>query len=69
MYQSCAGWYADQHFQFLVYQMPPYEGVDSASASKTWGPPAHTYVVGDYRVLVWSGAFSVAAFHSSGHLN
>jgi hypothetical protein len=59
MYQSAAGWYAGQHFQFLVYQTPAYEGVDSASATRTWGPPARSYVVGVYHVLVWSVPFSV----------
>ncbi|MGA2805538.1 MAG: hypothetical protein ABSF89_14325 [Acidimicrobiales bacterium] len=57
---SSAGWYAGQRFQFLVYQAPVYQGVDSASATKTWGRPAHTYVVGGYHVLVWSNTFSVA---------
>jgi hypothetical protein len=60
LYESSASWYAGQHFQFLVYQTPTRQGVDSASATRTWGPPAHTYSVGDYDVLVWSVAFSVA---------
>jgi hypothetical protein len=55
-------WYAGQQFQFLVYETPVYQGVDSVSAAKTWGPPAHTYIVGDYHVLVWTTAFSVAPF-------
>src|ERR1019366_6701477 len=59
---SSANWYAGQHFQFLVYETPVYQGVDSASAVRTWGPPAHTYVVGGYHVLVWSNTFSVAPF-------
>ena len=59
---SSANWYAGQQFQFLVYETPIYQGVDSVSATKTWGPPAHTYVVGDYHVLVWSKTFSVAPF-------
>jgi hypothetical protein len=59
---SSADWYAGQHFQFLVYETPVYQGVDSASATKTWGPPAHTYVVGGYHVLVWSNTFRVAPF-------
>ena len=63
---SSASWYAGQQFQFLVYQTPVYQGVDSASATRTWGPPAHTYVVGGYHVLVWSNTFSVAPFPSSG---
>ena len=65
MYESPASWYAGQHFQFLVYQMPGYQGVDTVSATKTWGRPAHTYAVGDYHVLVWSVAFSVAPFPPS----
>ena len=59
---SSASWYAGQQFQFLVYETPVYQGVDSASAVRTWGPPAHTYVVGGYHVLVWSNTFSVAPF-------
>ncbi len=59
---SSAGWYAGQQFQFLVYETPVYQGVDSTSATKTWGPPAHIYVVGGYHVLVWSDTFSVAPF-------
>jgi hypothetical protein len=59
---SSASWYAGQQFQFLVYQMPVYQGVDSVSAVKTWGPPAHTYLVNGYHVLVWSNTFSVAPF-------
>jgi len=59
-YESSASWYAGQHFQFLVYQTPAYQGVDSVSATRTWGHPAHTYVVGNYRVLVWSVSFNVA---------
>jgi hypothetical protein len=62
MKQSSANWYAGQHFQFLVYETPVYQGVDSASATRTWGPPVHTYVVGGYHVLVWSSTFSVAPF-------
>jgi hypothetical protein len=62
---SSANWYAGQQFQFLVYETPVYQGVDSASGVKTWGPPAHTYVVGGYHVLVWSNTFSVAPFPSS----
>jgi len=62
---SSASWYAGQHFQFLVYNTPVYQGVDSVSATQTWGSPAHTYVVGEYHVLVWSAAFSVAPFAPS----
>ena len=59
---STATWYSGQHFQFLVYSTPTYQGVDTVSATQTWGAPAHIYVVGDYHVLVWSAAFSVAPF-------
>jgi len=58
---SSASWYAGQHFQFLVYETPVYQGVDTVSATKTWGRPAHIYVVGDYHVLVWPVGFGVAA--------
>ena len=59
---SSANWYAGQQFQFLIYETPIYQGVDSVSAVRTWGRPAHTYVVGGYHVLVWSNTFSVAPF-------
>ena len=59
---SSAGWYAGQQFQFLVYETPIYQGVDSASATKTWGPPSHTYVVAGYHILVWSVGISVPPF-------
>jgi hypothetical protein len=62
---SSASWYSGQHFQFLVYSTPVYQGVDSVSAAKTWGSPEHTYSVGEYHVLVWSVAFSVAPFAPS----
>jgi hypothetical protein len=58
---SSASWYAGQRFQFLVYETPVYQGVDTVSATKTWGRPAHIYVVGDYHVLVWPVGFGVAA--------
>jgi hypothetical protein len=59
---SSASWYANQRFQFLVYQSPAYQGVDAVAAAKTWGAPAHSYVVSSYHVLVWSSAFSVPPF-------
>ncbi len=53
--QSTSSWYADRSFQFLVFDTArPWGGVDSATASATFGPVARTYVVGTYRVLVWS---------------
>jgi hypothetical protein len=58
-YESAASWYAGQRFQFLVYQVPTDGGVDLATATRTWGRPERTYVVGRYRVLVWPG-FSVS---------
>ena len=67
MYESTSSWYAGQHFQFLVYQLPVYEGVDAASATKTWGAPPQTYLVGSCRVLVWSTAFSVPPFPPRQH--
>jgi len=62
---TSASWYAGQRFRFLVYEKPVYQGVDAVAATETWGRPAHTYIVGDYHVLVWSVAFSVAADPSS----
>ena len=55
-------WYAGQRFQFLAYETPIYQGVDSVAAAKTWGTPAHKYTVGDYHVLVWSVGIRVAPF-------
>jgi len=34
---STATWYSGQHFQFLVYSTPTYQGVDTVSATQTWG--------------------------------
>ncbi len=60
--QSTAAWYAGQSFQFLVYDTAlPWGGVTSASAVATFGPGAHTYSVGVYRVLVWDHPLSVSA--------
>lgn len=60
--QSAASWYADKRFQFLVYTEQTLHSVDLLSATKTWGTPAHLYVVGPYRVLVWSRPLVVSAF-------
>ncbi len=38
---STATWYAGEHFHFLVYQTPVYQGVDSVSATRTWGRPTN----------------------------
>ena len=34
---SSANWYAGQHFQFLVYQTPVYQGVDTALGDQDLG--------------------------------
>jgi hypothetical protein len=60
--QSAASWYAGKRFQFLVYSERTSHSVDLVSATKTWGTPAHLYVVGPYRVLVWSRPLAVSAF-------
>ena len=58
--QSDASWYANQRFTFLVYDTArPWGGIDASTASATFGPVQRTYVVGPYRVLVWSHAVSV----------
>jgi hypothetical protein len=51
---SATAWYATQRFRFLVYNTAtPWGGVDKQSAVGTFGPPAKTYHVGTYVVLVW----------------
>jgi len=53
--QSSGIWYTGQTFQFLVYNpATPWQGVDAANAATAYGPIAHTYDVGTYRVLVWN---------------
>lgn len=60
--QSNAAWYANRAFEFLVYNLTePGQGVDLASASATFGKPAHVYDVGHYRLLVWDHPVYVAA--------
>jgi hypothetical protein len=52
--ESDDSWYAGQRFQFFVYNTVLPWGYDNTiSATKTWGPPEHTYAVGTFRVLVW----------------
>ena len=51
--QSADDWYAGQHFQFFASDTAASGSSDSAAAIRTWGVPAHTYVVGGYHVLVW----------------
>lgn len=50
--QSSANWYRGS-FQFLVYTTVTPSNVNAAIAAATFGPPAATYAVGRYRVLVW----------------
>jgi len=55
---ASASWYENRRFQFLVEGAPPgYVGV--VKSPEAWGVPEHTYVVGRYRVLVWSHELSV----------
>jgi len=52
--QATSAWYTGKSFRFLVYDTArPWQRVDWASAMVTFGPVAHTYIVGSYRVLVW----------------
>jgi hypothetical protein len=64
-YESAVDWYAGQQFQFLVYAEPDYQGVDGSRATRTWGRPAHEYVVGTYHVFVWPKPFRVAPYPKS----
>jgi hypothetical protein len=59
--QSALTWYTDQSFEFLVFNTArPWGGIDSATATATFGPVARTYVVGTYRVLLWPHPLSVS---------
>lgn len=58
--QSDEAWYSNQRFQFFVYNTAlPWGSDNTASATKTWGTPQHTYSVGPYRVLVWPRPLTV----------
>jgi hypothetical protein len=58
---STTSWYEGQRFQFLVYNTAPiWEGVNTASAARTFGRPSHVYVFGTYRILVWRYDVAVA---------
>lgn len=64
--QSAATWYANQPFEFLVYDTARrWGGVDASSARVTFGPVARTYIVGPYRVLVWRHPLYVPGTHTS----
>ncbi len=58
--QSSAAWYAGQSFDFLLYDTAIPGSFDSVTASLTFGPPLHTYTIGNYKVLVWSHPISVS---------
>lgn len=66
LYESPASWYTGQSFQFLVYQTPAYEGVDLASAARSWGPPQGIYTVAGYHVLVYARPFQVPPSGAAG---
>lgn len=52
--QTARSWYDGEHFQFLVYNgANPWGGVDQATATGTFGAPAHVFTVGTYSVLVF----------------
>jgi hypothetical protein len=63
--QETTAWYADQTFQFFVYNAAqPWRDVTSATAIKTFGTPNHVYDVGPYRVLTWNHPITVKLTHS-----
>jgi hypothetical protein len=59
--QSSATWYAGQSFAFLVYNTAVPDAIDTSIASGTFGPPKQLYIVGTYRVLVWSPHIAISA--------
>jgi hypothetical protein len=60
--QSEKSWYPDQPFQFVVYNTAlVWGGVDADSATATFGAPERVYVVGSYRVLVWSHSIRISS--------
>jgi hypothetical protein len=59
--QSTSDWYADQEFQFLVFDTAnPWGGVDEKSATATFGPPQASYRVGPYEVLTWGTPITIS---------
>ncbi len=62
MRESAASWYESRTFQFFVYNLAMPWGSDNATtATKTWGVPAHTFIVGTYRILTWNAPIVVQA--------
>ena len=58
-YESRAVWYDPAHstanFVVLFRGIPGFPGfTDARGVLKSFGPPARTYQVGPYRVLVWN---------------
>ena len=68
MTQSSAEWYRDQHFQFVVGDTLRGGFVTKIAAEKTWGAPAHSYVVGQYRVYTWNRDLGLLAYPSGAAL-
>ncbi len=59
--QSTSAWYADQKFQFLVFDTAnPWGGVDATSATATFGPPDQSFRVGPYQVLTWNSPVTIS---------
>jgi len=59
---SSSTWYKRHTFQFLVYNTAlPFGGVDSQSATATFGPPAHIWSVNGYLVMAWSHPITVVS--------
>jgi hypothetical protein len=59
MDQSTESWYDGKTFQFLVYDSTEWLDVDAATAARSYGTPAHTYLVAGYHILVWSHSIRV----------
>jgi hypothetical protein len=62
MFQTPAKWYAGQRFEFFVYAASKSDRDVLTSATRTFGRPAHIYVVGPYRVVVWGHRLKIATF-------
>jgi hypothetical protein len=56
---SAGGWYSHKRFDFLVYDLTYWGGVDLGSATAVFGPPRHSYTVAGYVVLVWRRPFTI----------